>query len=170
MKRKSLMLVPVLLLFFALGFQSCDKEEEEPKELIADNSTFAGFENWSLDVTKYGIDPSLGTAHGGNDANTVRKIYFKDGVKVEGDEYPVGALIAKRSTNDSTSLDMITGMVKRGNDFDTEHNNWEYFVIMPDGKIATDEQGNAMRGTGLMDGMCLGCHSNAAAKDYIFSK
>ena len=159
----------MLLLFLAVGFQSCDKDED-PKEVIADDNTFANFAAWSLDVEKVGIDPSLGAAHGGNDETTVRKIYFKDGVSRSGNEYAIGATILKHSYNDN-GVDMRTGMVKRGNDFDAENNDWEYFVVMPDGKIAVDADGNSMRGAAtLMNGMCLGCHSGAASKDYVFTK
>jgi len=168
MKRFSLTLLPILFLFLAIGFQSCTKDED-PKEFVADDNTFANFASWSLDVTKQGIDPSLGAAHGGNDSTTIRKMYFKDGVKRSGEEYPIGALILKHSYNDN-GVNMRTGMVKRGNDFDAAHNNWEYFVVMPDGKIATDADGNKMRGANLLNGMCVGCHSGAASKDYIFSK
>jgi hypothetical protein len=168
MRKISLLLMPMLLLFLAVGFQSCDKDEIT--EYIADDNTFANFADWSLDVTKNGIDPSLGAAHGGNNENTVRKIYFQDGVSRDGDEYPIGARIIKHSFNPD-GLDMLTGMVKRGNDFDSEHNDWEYFVLMPDGKIATDADGNKMRGSAnLMNGGCIGCHSNFASKDYIASK
>jgi len=161
----------MLFLFLAVGLQSCTKDEDDnPIEVIADDNTFANFANWSLDVEKTGIDPSLGAAHGGNDSTTIRKIYFKDGVKRSGDEYPVGATILKYSYNSNGQVNMRTGMVKRGNDFDTEHNNWEYFVIMPDGKIASDDDGNKMRGSNLMNGMCIGCHSGASNKDYIFTK
>lgn len=168
MKKFSYLLLPILLLFLAVGFQSCDKDED-PKESIADDNTFANFASWSLDVERVGIDPSLGSAHGGNDSTTVRKIYFKDGVSRSGDEYPIGATILKYSFNDN-GVDMRTGMVKRGNDFDAEHNDWEYFVVTADGKIATDADGAKMRGANLMNGMCVGCHSGAASKDYIFTK
>ena len=169
MKKITLTLLPMLFLFLALGFQSCTKDDE-PKEFIADDNTFANFEAWSLDVTKQGIDPSLGAAHGGNDSTTVRKIYFKDGVKRSGDEYPVGATILKYSFNSNGQVNVRTGMVKRGNNFDTEHNDWEYFVLKPDGKIAKDADGNILRGSNIFNGMCVSCHSGASGKDYIFSK
>ncbi len=169
MKKITLTLLPMLFLFLAIGFQSCTKDDE-PKEFIADDNTFANFASWSLDVERQGMDPSLGAAHGGNDSTTVRKIYFKDGVKRSGDEYAVGSTILKYSYNSNGQVNMRTGMVKRGNNFDAEHNNWEYFVLMPDGKIASDANGNKMRGANLLNGMCVGCHSGASGKDYIFTK
>ena len=68
------------------------------------------------------------------------------------------------------TINEITGMAKRGNNFDPDNNDWEYFVLNPDGSIATDGEGNKMRGANLMGGMCMGCHSAAASPDYIFSK
>ena len=61
-------------------------------------------------------------------------------------------------------------MVKRGNNFDPDHNDWEYFVLQPDGKIAMDGDGNPLRGANLMGGMCVSCHAQASGSDYIFSK
>ncbi len=169
MRRFTLTILPMLFLFLALGFQSC-KKDDEPKEFIADDNTFANYDAWSLDVTRYGIDPSLGPAHGGNDSTTVRKIYFKDGVKRSGDEYPIGATILKYSYNSNGQVNVRTGMVKRGNNFDPEHNNWEYFIITQDGKIAEDANGKKKRGANLNNGGCVSCHSGASSKDYIFTK
>jgi len=33
-----------------------------------------------------------------------------------------------------------------------------------------DENGMAMRGANLMDGMCAGCHSQVLSKGFVFSK
>ena len=169
MKKIYVFLLPLFVFTIAVSVSSCTKEEE-PKEVIADDNTFANYASWSLDAQRQGIDPSLGAAHGGNDSTTVRKIYFKDGVSRLGDEYPVGAVILKYSVNSDKSVNVRTGMVKRGNDFDPEHNDWEYFIIKPDGTIAKDADGNVLRGANLMNGACIGCHSGAASKDYIFTK
>jgi len=60
--------------------------------------------------------------------------------------------------------------VKRGNNFNTSGGNWEWFMLSPDGKIADDGSGNKLRGANLLDGMCVGCHSGAKSKDFVFSK
>ena len=168
MKKIYVFLLPLLVFTIAASVQSCTKDE--PTEVIADDNTFANYESWSLDVERQGIDPSLGAAHGGNDSTTIRKVYFKDGVSRSGDEYPVGATILKYSYNSSGDVNVRTGMVKRGNDFDPDHNDWEYFIITPDGKIAKNADGNTLRGANLLNGTCVGCHSGAANKDYIFTK
>jgi hypothetical protein len=61
-------------------------------------------------------------------------------------------------------------MVKRGNNFDAAHDDWEYFMLKPDGTLMSDSTGMVMRGATLMGGMCAGCHGGASTKDYIFSK
>jgi hypothetical protein len=61
-------------------------------------------------------------------------------------------------------------MVKRGNDFNPNGGDWEWFMLNSDGTIAVDGNGNKMRGADLMGGMCLMCHTGASNKDYVFSK
>jgi hypothetical protein len=159
------------MLFGMVIIQSCkDDTDPEPttnNEFVADDASFAGWDTWDLIDTKNGIDPSLGGAHAGNDSTAVRKIYVKDAQKPVNGVYPIGTLVVKHMKSDSA--EMVTAMAKRGNDFDAANNDWEYFVIMADGKIVVDN-GTAMRGsTDLMNGMCVGCHSKAAT-DYIFTE
>ena len=169
-KTKTISMLAVLLLSMVF-VQSCkDDDEPEPttnNEFIADDASFAGWDSWDLIDTKNGIDPSLGGAHAGNDSTAVRKIYVKDAQKAVNGAYPIGTLVVKHMKSDS--MEMITAMAKRGNNFDAANNDWEYFVIMADGKIVVDN-GTAMRGsTDLMNGMCVGCHSKATT-DYIFTE
>ena len=169
-KTKTLSMVAVLLLSMVF-VQSCkDDEEPEPQtnnEFVADDASFAGWDTWDLIDTKNGVDPSLAGAHAGNDSTAVRKIYVKDSQKPVGGMYPIGTLVVKHMKSDS--MEMITAMAKRGNGFDAANNDWEYFVIMADGKIVVDN-GTTMRGsTDLMNGMCVGCHSKATT-DYIFTE
>ncbi len=170
MKKTHLLFTLVLGFSLTLFIQSC-KEDEEPEpaaeEFIADDASFANWASWTLVDTKNGVDPSLGGAHAGNDSTAVRKIYVKDGQKAVGGTYPIGTLVVKHMKSDS--MEMITAMAKRGNGFDAANNDWEYFVIQNDGKIVVDG-GTTMRGsTGLMGGMCVGCHAKAS-EDYIFTK
>lgn len=168
MRKLSFLFILLSATIMVSTLQSCEKDNTLT-EYIADDNSFSDFASWSLDAEKMGIDPSLGAAHGGNNENTIRNIYFKDAVSPENGAYPIGALIAKRSYNPDGSLDMITAMAKRGNDFDPDHGDWEYFVLNADGSIAVDGDGASMRGANLMGGACLGCHENAST-DYIFTK
>ncbi len=61
-------------------------------------------------------------------------------------------------------------MAKRGNDFSPNGGDWAWFMLKPDGSIATDANVNPMSGANLMDGMCLSCHTQTASSDYVFSK
>lgn len=160
---------------FILGaslFQSCKKDDPTPSEFVADNTTFANFHDWSLDKTNFGPSPSLGNvAHAGNDSTVTRKVYFKNGQNPVSGTYPIGTVIVKHSTNPAGTVNEIVGMVKRGNNFNPTTGDWEWFMLMPDGQIASDPSGNAMRGGAtMMNGMCNGCHSAASAKDFVFSK
>ena len=150
-----------------------DDDEETPAnpEYIATDASFNNFTSWVLEAANSGPDPALGPAHHGNDSTVTRMIYFKNGQDPVNGLYPVGTIIVKQSSNPDLTVDEVTAMVKRGNNFDADHNDWEYFVLMPDGTIAEDEQGNELRGAGdLFNGMCLTCHTAAASSDYIFSK
>jgi len=174
MHMKKLTLLATTIALTAISIQSCKKDDPAPTpaapaEFIADDNTFAGFTSWTQTSTKLGKDPSLGEAHAGNDSTTVRKIWIKDNKNRENGKFPIGTLIVKHSKNASGTVDMYTAMVKRGNNFNPNNNDWEWFVITADGKIAKDGS-NVMRGANLMNGMCGGCHSGAKDKDYVFTK
>ncbi|HEY9114587.1 MAG TPA: hypothetical protein VIN10_07790, partial [Bacteroidales bacterium] len=165
-----------ILSFALLGviiFQSCKKDDtnDTPQEFVADNSTFSNFMSWPIDATADGADPALGGAHAGNDSTVKRNVYFQNGQNRVNGVYPIGTLIVKHTKNPDLTVDEYTAMAKRGNNFSPTGGDWEFFVLKPDGSIATDGNGNVLRGsTGLMNGMCLNCHSAASSKDYIFSK
>jgi cytochrome c peroxidase len=62
-------------------------------------------------------------------------------------------------------------MVKRGNDFNPDGGDWEWFMLNADGSIASEPavRNAKMRGANLMNGMCVSCHS-AGSTDYTFTK
>lgn len=162
-------LVASVFLGASLFLNSCseDSTTPTPQEFIADNSTFSGFSSWTLVDTRNGADPALGgMAHGGNNETVTRKIYIKENKSLVNGQYPVGTVVVKQSTNPE-GMNEITAMVKRGNKFNTEAGDWEWFMLEPNGNIA---DGGKMRGAKLMDGMCAGCHAGASAKDYVFTK
>jgi hypothetical protein len=49
-------------------------------------------------------------------------------------------------------------MIKRGRTYDPDNNNWEYMMIGADMEVMAQ---------GKIE-MCIGCHANAAKKDYVF--
>ncbi len=158
---------------FVLGLASCKEESTPttpaPTDYVADDNSFTSFMSWKLEKTNMGPSPSLGMAHAGNDSTVVRKIYFKDGQNSVNGKYPIGTIIVKHSDNSNGTLKEYVAMVKRGNDFNKTGGNWEWFMLMPDGKIGSDN-GMPMRGAGLMGGMCGSCHNAASSKDFVFSK
>jgi hypothetical protein len=173
MKKPFLFSLSFLALSLVLIFNSCteDKDEEPAEtEFIADNNTFTSFMSWPLEATNQGTDPALGAAHAGNDASVIRQIYFKNGQNPVNGNYPVGSVVVKHSSNPDKSVNEFTAMVKRGNNFNPDFGNWEFFMLTPTGAIASDANGTPMRGASLMDGMCAGCHAGASNKDFIFSK
>ncbi|MGE0635260.1 MAG: hypothetical protein AB7G44_06660 [Bacteroidia bacterium] len=170
MKKTTFTILTAMLIMGISVFQSCKKDEDND-EFIADNSTFANFMSWSLDATAQGPDPALGgMAHGGNDSTVTRNVYFKNGQDPINGTYPIGTVIVKHSNNPAGSVNEFTAMVKRGNDFNPNVGDWEFFMLMPDGSIASDTTGMEMRGASLMNGMCGGCHSGASSSDFVFSK
>lgn len=168
---KSLAIIFGSLLTF--GLASCDKETTPTTpaatDYVADDNSFTNFMSWKLEKTNYGPSPSLGMAHAGNDSTVTRKVYFKDGQSTVNGKYPIGTIIVKHSDNPNGTLKEYTAMVKRGSDFNPTGGNWEWFMLMPDGKIGSDN-GMPMRGANLMGGMCGSCHNAAASKDFVFSK
>lgn len=147
---------------------SCTKEEDDPVEFIADNSTFDSFLSWSLDASVTGVDP-LSELHGGTDSTVTRDVYFKDGQNPVNGEYPVGTVIVKHAHNPDQSFVQYTAMVKRGNGFNPNTGDWEWFMLMGEGQIAMDN-GMEVRGASLMNGMCGNCHAGVANQDYVFTK
>lgn len=165
-----LMIAVIAMLSFSV--QSCndDDDDDDPQpdpEFVADDNTFANFMNWPLVASNEGADPALGGAHAGNDSTVTRDVYIKDGQDPVNGEYPVGTIIVKHSYDVAGNVNEYTAMVKRGNDFNTDGGDWEWFMLMPDGTIMEDN-GNPVRGADLMNGMCVGCHS-AASTDFVFS-
>lgn len=182
MKRDFISSAALIIVFTLLVF-SCKKEkttDPEPtptpaptpaaQEFIADTSSFVSFMTWTVQSTKKGPSPSLGTAHVGNDTSVTRRVHFKDGQNPVNGKYPIGTIIVKHATNPAGTVNEMTAMVKRGNNFNSGAGDWEFFMLGPNGNIARDANGNLMRGANLMGGMCGGCHGAASAKDYIFSK
>lgn len=174
MKRKSFAVILLIIATVLIIIQACKKDEEpedtQPTEFVADNSTFSGFMSWPLEATNIGPDPALGATFPGNDMTVARNIYFKNGQDPVDGLYPQGTVIVKHSVNPALTVNEFKAMVKRGGNFNTAGNGWEWFILNPDGTIAVDDEGNPLRGAGLANGDCISCHDAAVAKDYVYSK
>ncbi len=171
MKRKSIFALLAIVFIGAGVLQSCktDSATSTPTEFVADNTTFSGFTSYPVGATLHGANPTLGPmAHGGQDTSVTRKVHYKNNQDRVNGKFPIGTVIVKQSTSPK-GMNEITAMVKRGNNFNPTAGDWEFFMLMPSGEIATDANG-PLRGANLLNGMCAGCHTGAAAKDYIFTK
>ena len=165
--------LPLFAMFFTalVVFQSCSDDDEEKAlpaaEFVADNTSFTNFRSWAEVAIHEGPDPALGMAHHGEDEVVTRTIYVKDNQKRGADgKFPVGTLIVKETKKDGETIE-VTAMVKRGNGFNPDNSDWEWFMLAPDGKIAVMD-GVEARGAKLMNGMCGQCHSQVSNKDYSF--
>ncbi|MBK8875117.1 MAG: hypothetical protein IPN13_14865 [Bacteroidetes bacterium] len=65
-----------------------------------------------MDAINVGPSPSLGSGHAGNDSTVTRNVYFNNGQDRVNGTYPIGTIIAKRSTNPAGTVDEIVGMAK----------------------------------------------------------
>ncbi len=168
--KKSVLITVLAALAVMFSFQSCKKDEVATQEFIANDTSFSNFMSWNLEATNQGPDPALGSAHAGNDATVKRMIYYKNGEKPVNGVFPVGTIIVKHSSNPGLTVNEYTAMVKRGNNFNPTGGDWEWFMLNADGTIATDpSSGMKTRGSNLMNGMCISCHS-AGSTDYTFTK
>ncbi len=174
MKLKRLLSIAFLLASTTIVIQSCEKEDDKDTntvtDLNADDNTFKDFMTWTKVDTRKGADPALaGMAHGGNDTSVTRNIYVKNNQKAVNGKYPVGTIIVKHSSNTAGSVNEYTAMVKRAAGFDAAASDWEYFMLNPTNLSIGEDGGNKMRGSGLMGGMCKGCHAGATV-DYVFTQ
>ncbi len=173
MRKFNLFSLVAMVMISSMALQSCKNDDNDDDdmnpEFVADDNTFNNFMSWVKEAEFQGADPALGMAHGGNDSTVTREIFFKNGQNPSNGVYAVGTLIAKHSHNPGGTVNEFTAMAKRGNNFNSGGGDWEWFMLNPDGTIATDESGMKMRGANLMGGMCLDCHAKAST-DYVFSK
>ena len=169
---KKLLILAFVSIVSISGLNSCSDDNTttpEANEFIANDNTFMNFMNWTLVKTNQGADPALGTAHAGNDETVTREIYIKNNQSRKDGKFPLGTIVVKHSKNTAGTVNEFTAMVKRGNDFNANGGNWEWFMLNPDGTIA-EQEGMPTRGANLMNGMCVGCHSAASADDFVFTK
>lgn len=144
---------------------SDDKTTTEPEvtEFVAVYSDFADYRSWDKIAENSGLNPALGVGAHGN-AMTKRVIYTKNkDVKMENGEWPVGTILVKDMFSlETNELTDVMAMVKRGADFNLDHNGWEWFVLNDAEKKIDARDAN------LMDGMCNQCHGGASS-DYSFT-
>ena len=146
---------------------------KHPSEKIAEAIDFDNFREWPLIDEREDRNPLLGGAHGVTVDGSVRRVYQKQIYANPTSEYPIGTILVKEVTSGDDVLE-VTGMVKRGGDFNSSGNDWEWFIIDDaTGEVALDDSGNPRRGADLNNGGCVGCHAGATRAsgegiDFVF--
>lgn len=137
-----------------------------PVEFVAVSASFANHETWNLLAETDADHPFINPAHQSENGNAQRRVYRKQLLANPADGgYPTGTLIVKEVEMDGAIVE-ITGMAKRGAGFNSANGDWEWFMLDPATQAVLD------RGANLMNGMCNGCHANAAGafgKDHVFA-
>jgi hypothetical protein len=139
-------------------------------EFVAKDADFAGFTSWTQTITpRMGPDPAgllNGGAHSGNDTSLTRTIFINNAsaARDANGQFPNGTILVKQLKMRDGTVPVITAMVKRGGEFNKNNKGWEWMLIDPaSGKIS-------MRSDTLLSGLCNGCHSANADKDYVFTR
>ncbi len=149
---------------------------QHPSEFAATSNQFSDYQSWTLIDERSDQNPLLGgMAHKGGDPDAIRRVYKKQLYAAPEDAvfgFPIGTTIVKEVTQDNVVTE-LAAMVKRGSDFNAEHQNWEWFVLDPADASILTENGAELRGGDLMNGMCNSCHALAEAgsengTDYVF--
>ena len=143
-------------------------------QYVANKASFMGYTNWTLTDYALGVsNPFIGGAHQGSNSEFARAVFQNEKAgMLSGDEYPMGTVIIKETftTNDGdkvfAEMGGVLAMVKRGGEYNPDHNGWEWLMLSPTGDIAA-------RSATLMNGNCNACHSKGAGDfgiDYTFNK
>lgn len=151
-------------------------------EFEAAINDFIDYQDWELvDYSTGRSNPSgLGDAHAaGNDLFTRKTFKNAAAMKSSAGEYDVGSILIKETFTYTMGEDGLEktyapsggllAMVKRGGDFNPEHNGWEWFMLKSDlsGVVAQGAEPAGVAGCNL-------CHSKAESQvggmDYSFPK
>jgi hypothetical protein len=143
------------------------------QSLAGSKNIFADYETWAvIDNTKYPVNLSLlKDAHQGHDPDHIRYIYAN--TQKAGDSYMPGSIFVMETfrwnngEKEYADSEGIVAMVKRGDSFNPEDNNWEWFILN------NEDISIYKRGANLMNGSCCNCHRQAniisIGMDYVFA-
>ena len=157
----------LMLAVVVAALVTCMSMESDPN--ATEVSEFSDYADWSVvnsETITGDTTGALGRVHQG--PSGFREVYINTTGKAVSDgqsdfPYPVGTVVVKESYNrkDGVKNDLkdLTIMVKRKPGYDTENGDWEYLLVSPALRIKS--QGRI--------GMCIDCHTAAAADDYIFT-
>ena len=131
----------------------------------SNDPTAAAYRGWRRHNTAPYVSKTHGNRYVNNYANKVAKNY---GRLEPGEALPVGSIIAKDSLTVTDKSDVFVGalfiMEKLPVGKSPDTGNWRYIMIMPDGSLFGDSQGEDADNVGF----CHGCHASVAKNDYLF--
>jgi hypothetical protein len=166
----SIILVTIFLLVAVFSCSTTEGARKwEDSSYVTMLSDFDGYQNWfKVNTETITGDPfgALGPAHAGEEG--FREVFInRTGQNVSKGKadfpYPVGTIVVKETYPGEGgmkgSLGSLTIMIKRKSGYDPTNNNWEYMMVSPD---------NEIKAQGKVD-MCIGCHAQAADKDFVFN-
>lgn len=145
------------------------------EEFVASISNFQNYLQWP--VVDYSIGDTnidIGGGHQGLNNSYSRLVYMNEiAAQSEGGDFQKGSILIKEITSwesgqreFSPQLGLVA-MVKRGANFNTENNGWEWF------DLATDTSQVIGRGGDFRNNGCNSCHLLAeqqeGGKDYVFA-
>lgn len=158
---KMMLFVFLLIAGTILVLSACTSESEnispDPNsgsEYTAVDADFQNFRNWTV-VTQ--LSKAL-SADGRAHTDAARTIWIKqaDAKRGPNGQYPNGTILVKEVLGGYG----IVAMVKRGGDYNSAHNGWEWFHLDSAGKITTRNSAS----------ICNNCHAQVKNLDYAFTK
>ena len=123
-------------------------------EYVAEDSDFQGFRNWTVVSQLSKALSDDGRAH----TDAARTIWIKqaNATRSKNGQYPNGTILVKEVLGGYG----IVAMVKRGGNFNSAHQGWEWFRLDSAGKITSRNSAN----------ICNNCHAQVKNQDYTFTK
>lgn len=136
---------------------------------------FVDYQNWTLaDYVIGATNPNIGGAHGAGVDTLTRKTFMNATAATSIGGFAPGAIIIKEVFSYTTTENGLektllpsgglVAMVKRGGNFNPDHNGWEWFML------ERDLSSVVAQGADLGNGACSSCHGKASGQDYVFAK
>ncbi len=144
----------------------CVVEELKARYAKSDIAAAKTYASWP----KFNKTPYQSGTHGGRYVNNFSNEAGKAGYATfeEVGAMPVGSVLAKDSfavgKDGKVGFGPLFLMTKKEAGFDPDNGDWEYAIILPNGKVMGITKGPG----GDKIGFCAECHNGAADQDYLF--
>lgn len=160
--QKTFLLLSVCLFLFITVFSCSTDDDSSPDtntpsdEFVATQADFNDFKNWAV-VNQFDTVGDPGGIVHSTGKRTIKSNTANPAIGSDG-EFPKGTIILK----EVESGGKIVAQVKRGGNFDPDHNNWEWFNLDNNGVIT-------QRGSSTNMSICTDCHRKPDNIDYTFT-